>query len=84
MFFLVQSYFSSKEIDIASAMGMDTVSLERKPLKSSKDRMDLLFLLWWNIYFECNKRLSNSTVHFTLEEIDIFFLVRSHFSPRMR
>ena len=45
MFFLVQSYFSSREIDIASAMGMDTVSLERKPLKSSKDRMDLLFLL---------------------------------------
>jgi len=64
-------------------MGIDTVSPRRKPLKSSKDEMDLLSQIQWHIYFGSNERFPNATTYFTLERIKMFSLVWSHFSLRM-
>ena len=64
-------------------MEMDTVSPEHKPLKSSKDWMDLLSLVRQSIYFGINECLYSVTKHFRLEGIDMFSRVRSHFSSRM-
>jgi hypothetical protein len=46
----VITLFTKDEIDIASTMRMDTIFPVRKPLKSSKDRIDLLFLVQLHIF----------------------------------
>jgi hypothetical protein len=46
----VITLFTKDEIDIASTIGMDMIFPGRKPLKSSKDRIDLLFMVQLHIF----------------------------------